>query len=38
VSPGVEGFYSELTLPDGSRAANLQDLHPLREVRMRRDG
>ncbi len=38
VSPAVEGFYTELTLPDGSRAANLQDLHPLREVRMRRDG
>ena len=38
VSPAVEGFYSELTLPDGSRAANLQDLHPLREVRVRRDG
>jgi oligopeptide transport system substrate-binding protein len=36
VSPAVEGFHRELTLPDGSRAANLQDLHPLREVRVRR--
>jgi oligopeptide transport system substrate-binding protein len=36
VSPAVEGFYPELTLPDGSRAANLQDLHPLREVRVQR--
>lgn len=35
VSPSVEGFHSELVLPDGSRAANLQDLHPLREVRVR---
>ena len=34
VSPAVEGFHTELTLPDGSRAANLQDLHPLRAVRM----
>ena len=36
VSPAVRGFYPELELPDGSRAANLQDLHPLREVSMRR--
>jgi oligopeptide transport system substrate-binding protein len=36
VSPDVTGFYPELTLPDGSPAANLQGLHPLREVRVRR--
>lgn len=36
VDPHVDGFYSELVLPDGSRAANLQDLHPLREVSVRR--
>jgi hypothetical protein len=35
ISPEVEGFYPELVLPDGSRAANLQDLHPLRAIRMR---
>ena len=34
VQPGVEGFYSELSLPDGSRAANLQDIHPLRDIRV----
>lgn len=34
VRPGVEGFYSELSLPDGSRAANLQDIHPLRDIRV----
>ncbi len=38
VRPGVEGFHSELTLPDGSRAANLQDLHPLRDIRVERPG
>ena len=38
LSPAVEGFHTELVLPDGSRAANLQDEHPLREVRVRRDG
>ena len=32
VKPHVEGFYTELELADGSRAPNLQDLHPLREV------
>ncbi|MBW2268452.1 MAG: peptide ABC transporter substrate-binding protein [Deltaproteobacteria bacterium] len=35
VNPSVEGFYSELEFPDGSSGANLQDLHPLRDVRMR---
>ncbi len=36
LQPRVEGFYSELELPDGSRAANLQDLHPLRDLSVRR--
>jgi oligopeptide transport system substrate-binding protein len=36
LQPHVEGFYSELELPDGSRAANLQDLHPLRDLSVRR--
>ncbi len=36
VNPQVEGFYSELSLPDGSRIPNLQDLHPLRAIRMAR--
>lgn len=34
VKPHVKGFYTELELPDGGRAPNLQDLHPLREVRV----
>ena len=32
VRPGVQGFYSELQFDDGSRGANLQDLHPLRAL------
>lgn len=36
VKPHVGGFYSELELPDGSHAANLQDLHPLRDLSLRR--
>jgi oligopeptide transport system substrate-binding protein len=35
VKPAVEGFYAELELPGGERAANLQDLHPLRDLRVR---
>lgn len=34
VHPWVEGWYSELELPDGSRGANLQDIHPLRGIRI----
>ncbi len=30
VSPRVKGFHVELEQPDGSRSANLQDIHPLR--------
>jgi oligopeptide transport system substrate-binding protein len=29
LSPKVQGFYSTLEFPDGSRGANLQDVHPL---------
>lgn len=35
VKPRVEGFYAELEQEDGSKAANLQDLHPLRAIRVR---
>jgi oligopeptide transport system substrate-binding protein len=37
VQPHVRGFYSRLVLEDGSTAANLQDLHPLRSIRVERD-
>jgi oligopeptide transport system substrate-binding protein len=33
IKPTLQGFYSQLEFPDGSRGANLQDLHPLRNVR-----
>ena len=33
IRPGIEGFYSRLQFPDGSRGSNLQDLHPLRDLR-----
>jgi oligopeptide transport system substrate-binding protein len=32
VSPRLRGFYSTLELEDGSKAANLQDVHPLRNM------
>ena len=35
VKPEVGGFVTELEMPDGSRRPNLQDLHPLRGLRMR---
>jgi oligopeptide transport system substrate-binding protein len=35
VRPEVEGFYTELDLPEG-RVPNLQDLHPLRDIRVNR--
>ncbi len=38
VRPEVEGFYSELLQPDGRRLPNLQDLHPLRSIRVRGPG
>lgn len=36
--PGLRGFYTELALPDGSRAPNLQGIHPLRDLWVERDG
>ena len=38
VKPHVEGFHSRLRDVDGSWIPNLQDLHPFRDVRVRRDG
>ena len=35
VSPRVEGFHTELVMPDGARLPNLQNLHPLRGLRVR---
>jgi oligopeptide transport system substrate-binding protein len=32
VRPWVKQFYRELVLPDGSKAQNLQDLHPFHDV------
>jgi oligopeptide transport system substrate-binding protein len=37
-APKVKNFYSELQLPDGSRAANLLDIHPLREMEVTTGG
>ncbi len=34
VQPWVEGWYGELERPDGSRVPNLQDIHPLRGIRV----
>ena len=34
IRPGIEGFYSKLQFADGTRGSNLQDLHPLRDLRM----
>ena len=34
VRPEVEGFYSQLVLADGRRLPNLQDIHPLRGIRV----
>jgi oligopeptide transport system substrate-binding protein len=34
IKPNVRGFYSTLEFSDGSRGSNLQDLHPLRSVRV----
>ena len=35
VHPRVEGIHWELELPDGTKAYNLQDIHPLRGVSIR---
>ena len=37
VSPRVEGFRTELVQADGTKIPNLQDLHPLRDLRIRKD-
>jgi oligopeptide transport system substrate-binding protein len=34
--PGVTGFHTKLVLEDGTKAVNLQDLHPLRDLAVRR--
>ncbi|MGE0192880.1 MAG: peptide ABC transporter substrate-binding protein [Planctomycetota bacterium] len=34
VQPWVEGWHTELELPDGSKVPNLQDIHPLRGIRI----
>jgi len=36
VKPQVKGFYNELEMGDGERRANLQDIHPLRGLRVER--
>lgn len=36
ISPQVEGFHVELEQPDGTRTPNLQNLHPLRALRVAR--
>jgi oligopeptide transport system substrate-binding protein len=36
VKPSVGGFYAQLEAADGARRPNLQDLHPLRGLRVRR--
>jgi oligopeptide transport system substrate-binding protein len=35
VSPRLENFRLDLVFPDGTRAPNLQDLHPFRDLRVR---
>jgi oligopeptide transport system substrate-binding protein len=37
VKPWVGGFYTTLTLPDGSAMPNLQDIHPVRGMYIRGD-
>jgi hypothetical protein len=32
INPKVRGFYSTLTMPDGSKVPNLQDFHPLYSI------
>ena len=36
--PSVEGFYSHVAGDDGKPAPNIEDLHPLREIRIRPAG
>jgi oligopeptide transport system substrate-binding protein len=37
LAPKIDGFYSNLSLPDGKSAPNLLDLHPLRDLSLRGD-
>jgi hypothetical protein len=34
VSPRVHGLYTTLVHDDGSTSPNLQDIHPLRDIRV----
>ena len=34
VQPHVRGFHTELELPDGTRTPNIQDIHPIRGIRV----
>ncbi len=36
VRPGVSGFHMKLQQPDGTTSVNLQDLHPMRDISVRR--
>ena len=36
IRPGVSGFYMKLAQPDGTTSVNLQDLHPLRDISVKR--
>jgi hypothetical protein len=38
VKPGVGGFYAKLKGADGQERSNLRDLHPLRDIFMRKGG
>jgi oligopeptide transport system substrate-binding protein len=38
VRPEVKGFYSKLTMPDGTVVPNLQDLHPLESIEVSKPG
>ena len=37
VRPHVKEFYSQLVMEDGTEVANLQDIHPLRDLRVERE-
>lgn len=36
IRPGVSGFHMKLRQPDGTTSVNLQDLHPIRDISLRR--
>ena len=37
VHPDVKGWYADLTMPDGVKVPNLQDIHPLRGIEIDQD-